>query len=82
MDSNNLPVKCGVGEREGRVVSHLVARRNFGLSHGIGRSGDLCEPQPKAAGSSAAAALTNRLLLDVIRAAGARSAQVGRKRSE
>jgi O-phospho-L-seryl-tRNASec:L-selenocysteinyl-tRNA synthase len=28
---------CGVGEREGRVYSSLVAQRHFGLSHGIGR---------------------------------------------
>ncbi len=45
----------------------MVYRRHFGLSHGIGRSGDLVEPQPKAAGSSAAAALTNALLLDLFR---------------
>ena len=72
MDSNNFPANCGVGEREGRVYSSLVARRCFGLSHGIGRSGDLREPQPKAAGSSILARLTNSLALDLIRAAGVR----------
>lgn len=72
MDSNNFPANCGVGEREGRIFSSLVGRRCFGLSHGIGRSGDLREPQPKAAGSSILARLTNSLALDLIRAAGVR----------
>ena len=42
----------GVGEREGRVFSNLVLRRHYGMSHGIGRSGDVTEPQPKAVGSN------------------------------
>lgn len=29
MDSNNFLGNCGVGEREGRVVSALVARRHY-----------------------------------------------------
>ncbi len=52
MDSNNFFSNVGVGEREGRVYSSLVMERHFGMSHGIGRSGDLIETQPKAAGSS------------------------------
>ncbi|KAI8051035.1 soluble liver antigen/liver pancreas antigen [Syncephalis plumigaleata] len=52
MDSNNFDQSVGVGEREGRVISALVARRHYGFSHGIGRSGDIMEVQPKAAGSS------------------------------
>lgn len=58
---------CGVGEREGRVYSSLVAHRHFGLSHGMGRSGDITEPQPKAVGSSVLVKLTLLLLLDVVR---------------
>jgi O-phospho-L-seryl-tRNASec:L-selenocysteinyl-tRNA synthase len=58
---------CGVGEREGRVFSALVAHRHFGLSHGMGRSGDITEPQPKAAGSTALARLALALALDAIR---------------
>lgn len=58
---------CGVGEREGRVYSSLVAQRHFGFGHGIGRSGDITEPQPKAVGSSVMAQLTLLLLLDAIR---------------
>jgi len=58
---------CGVGEREGRVFSSLVAQRHWGLSHGMGRSGDITEPQPKAAGSSALVKLTLLLTLDALR---------------
>lgn len=58
---------CGVGEREGRVYSSLVAHRHFGLSHGMGRSGDITEPQPKAVGSSVLVKLTLILVLDLVR---------------
>jgi len=51
----------------GLYVIGLVRRRHFGLSHGVGRSGDLREPQPKAAGSSAVGGLVNALLLDLLR---------------
>ena len=63
MDSNNFIGNCGLGEREGRVFSSLVMRRHFNLSHGIGRSGDLQEEQPKAAGSSILYKLTSYLTL-------------------
>ena len=52
MDSNNFSSNVGVGEREGRIYSSIVRRRTFNLAHGIGRSGDIAEVQPKAAGSS------------------------------
>ena len=55
---------CGVGEREGRVYSSLVSNRHYGLSHGMGRSGDITEPQPKAAGSSVMVKLTLLIVLD------------------
>jgi len=57
----------GVGEREGRVYSNLVSQRHWGISHGIGRSGDVTEPQPKAVGSSILAQLTKWLVLDAMR---------------
>lgn len=41
MDSNNFLDNVGVGEREARVASELVARRHYRLAHGIGRSGKL-----------------------------------------
>eukprot|EP00127_Corallochytrium_limacisporum_P005517 Clim_evm34s207 gene=Clim_evmTU34s207 len=62
MDANNFEGVIGVGEREGRVFSQLVARRSYGLIHGIGRSGDITAPQPKAAGSSVLHHLTLDLL--------------------
>ena len=70
MDSNNFPGNVGVGEREGRVYSSLVARRHYGLSHGIGRSGDIAEQQPKAAGSSIIYKLTNAMASHALELAG------------
>lgn len=70
MDSNNFHSNCGVGEREGRVFSQLVSRRHFELAHGIGRSGDLAEVQPKAAGSSLLYTLTNALAHHALQLAG------------
>ncbi|CAH0382722.1 unnamed protein product [Bemisia tabaci] len=67
MDSNNFPGNSGVGEREARFASSLVSRRHYRMGHGIGRSGDIGEVQPKAAGSSLLIKLTNALLLDTIR---------------
>jgi len=58
---------CGVGEREGRIYSQLVSSRHFGMGHGIGRSGDVTEPQPKAVGSTLLAKLTQLLVLDLAR---------------
>lgn len=50
--SNNFPDNVGVGEREARVFSRLVRARHGHFGHGMGRSGDVQEPQPKAAGKS------------------------------
>lgn len=41
MDTNNFVNKVGVGERESRIFSALVQKRNYYMGHGIGRSGDL-----------------------------------------
>ncbi|KII69943.1 O-phosphoseryl-tRNA(Sec) selenium transferase [Thelohanellus kitauei] len=61
LDSNNFLKNCPMGEREGHVFSSIVADKCFGFSHGIGRSGDLFEVQPKAVGSSILYQLTNKL---------------------
>ncbi len=37
MESNNGINHIGIGEREGRIFSNVVKKRNFGLVHGIGR---------------------------------------------
>ncbi|CAG2165325.1 unnamed protein product, partial [Oppiella nova] len=70
MDSNNFVHNYGLGEREARFASQLVSRRHYRLGHGIGRSGDICELQPKAIGSSLLNVLTNSLVLDVIQSVG------------
>lgn len=70
LDSNNFLKNRGVGEREARIASSLVARRNFHFGHGLGRSGDLTEVQPKAAGSSVLYQLTNNLAKDALRTLG------------
>jgi len=58
MDSNNGIKHIGIGEREGRIFSSLVKNRNYNLIHGIGRSGNVNELQPKAIGSSLLVELT------------------------
>ena len=70
MDSNNFAANVGVGEREGRVISPLVRRLSMGLAHGVGRSGDIAAIQPKAAGSSLLAKLSNAMALDALQVAG------------
>lgn len=52
------------------VITGLVSKRHYRLGHGIGRSGDIAEVQPKAAGSSLMNKLTNCMVLDLIRATG------------
>ncbi|XP_064554201.1 O-phosphoseryl-tRNA(Sec) selenium transferase [Drosophila montana] len=73
LDSNNFAHKVGLGEREARIACKLVSRRHYNFGHGIGRSGDLLEAQPKAAGSTLLASLTNALLLDLIQTLGLQS---------
>ncbi|XP_055641604.1 O-phosphoseryl-tRNA(Sec) selenium transferase isoform X2 [Toxorhynchites rutilus septentrionalis] len=73
MDSNNFSKRSGMGEREARIVCELVRKRHYNFAHGIGRSGNLTEAQPKAAGSTIMNNLTNSLLLDLIREIGVRS---------
>ena len=75
MDSNHFSSAVGLGEREGRVFSPLVARRHYGFSHGIGRSGDINAVQPKAAGSSLLLQMTTMLVRDALRCVGLRSVQ-------
>lgn len=62
-----------MGEREARVICPLVKQRHFGFAHGIGRSGDILEVQPKAAGSSLLYKLCNSLLLNFCKEIGLKS---------
>ncbi|KAF0692959.1 Aste57867_16005 [Aphanomyces stellatus] len=75
MDSNNFAHNAGAGEREARVASSIVADRCFHLAHGVGRSGDICAIQPKAAGSSLLVQLTNVLVKDMLHIAGVKNAK-------
>lgn len=68
----------GAGEREGRIYSPLVSQRHCGFGHGIGRSGDVMEAQPKAVGSSALLRLTLRLTLDAVRRGAGLDGSVGK----
>lgn len=70
MDSNNNPDSIGVGEREGRIYSRLVAQRHCGLAHGIGRSGNIAEVQPKAPGSAIIQKLTCKMAKQMTKVAG------------
>ena len=70
MDSNNFESNCGVGEREGRIYSRMVSERHFSLSHGIGRSGNITEVQPKAAGSSIIYKLTTSMAAHALEMSG------------
>ena len=70
----HVSVLLGGGEREGRVLSPLVASRHFGFSHGVGRSGDLTAQQPKAIGSSLCQLLTSALAQHALQLAGLTSA--------
>ena len=66
MDSNNYQGNTGVGEREGRIFSTVVRQKNFGLGHGIGRSGDVNALQPKAIGSSLIVKLSKNMFINVM----------------
>ena len=66
MDSNNYQGNCGVGEREGRIYSEMVRNKNFGLGHGIGRSGDVNALQPKAIGSSLVVQLSRSMTINLM----------------
>ena len=66
MDTNNYPGNVGVGEREARIFSPLVRDRNYGMGHGIGRSGDVNAVQPKAIGSSVMVKLTKHMVINAM----------------
>jgi O-phospho-L-seryl-tRNASec:L-selenocysteinyl-tRNA synthase len=67
MDTDKDPKAARIGEREARVASPLVSELAAGFNHGVGRSGVLVAPQPKAAGGSLMYQITNRLAEDVLK---------------
>lgn len=71
MDSDKDSKAARIGEREGRVASPLVSKLAFGFHHGVGRTGDLVGPQPKAAGETLLYFLANKLATDALKRFGA-----------
>ncbi len=70
LDTDKDPEAARVGEREARVASPFINRLSAGFNHGVGRSGELAAPQPKAPGSSLMQQVTNSVALDAIRKLG------------
>lgn len=71
MDSDKDVKGIRIGEREARVASPLILELAHGFCHGIGRSGSISSPQPKAGGSSLLYYFTNKLTLDMLQRMGA-----------
>ena len=71
MDSDKDSKAVFLGEREGRVASPAVSKLASGFHHGVGRSGDLTEAQPKAAGASLMYYFANKLATDALKRFGA-----------
>ncbi|MHA1933935.1 MAG: O-phosphoseryl-tRNA(Sec) selenium transferase [Candidatus Thorarchaeota archaeon] len=70
MDSDKDPEAARVGEREGRIASPIVGTLAAQFNHGIGRSGHLTAPQPKAVGASYLQQIANQVAVDAIRSLG------------
>jgi O-phospho-L-seryl-tRNASec:L-selenocysteinyl-tRNA synthase len=70
LDTDKDPEAARVGEREARIASPYIGRLSAGFNHGIGRSGQLTSPQPKAPGASLMQQVANNVALDAIRKLG------------
>ena len=77
MDTDKDPKAARVGEREGRIATPLLNELSGGFNHGIGRSGHVTAPQPKAPGASLMQQVTNSVALDAIRKLGLRNVKAG-----
>ena len=77
MDTDKDPGAVRVGEREARVFSSYVEGLAAGFNHGVGRSGQLNSPQPKAVGASIMQQLANSVALDAIRKLGLSNCRAG-----
>ncbi|MFX1327386.1 MAG: O-phosphoseryl-tRNA(Sec) selenium transferase [Promethearchaeota archaeon] len=67
MDTDKDINAARVGEREARIASKLHLKTSAGFCHGVGRSGFLTAPQPKAPGASIMYKLSNYLARDILR---------------
>ncbi|TFG08452.1 MAG: O-phosphoseryl-tRNA(Sec) selenium transferase [Promethearchaeota archaeon] len=61
MDTDKDSEAAQVGEREARIASKLHLKTSAGFCHGVGRSGFLTAPQPKAPGGSVMYEISNYL---------------------
>ena len=61
MDTDKDGGAARVGEREARIASKIQLKTSGGFCHGVGRSGFLTAPQPKAPGASIMYELSNYL---------------------
>ncbi|MHA1943950.1 MAG: O-phosphoseryl-tRNA(Sec) selenium transferase [Candidatus Thorarchaeota archaeon] len=77
LDTDKDPEAARVGEREARVASPFIARLSTGFNHGVGRSGKLAAPQPKAPGASLMQQVANNVALDAIRKLGLSNMKAG-----
>jgi len=67
MDTDKDDKASRVGEREARIASSLQLKTSAGFCHGVGRSGFLTAPQPKAPGASIMYELSNYLALNFLK---------------
>ncbi|MFX1480259.1 MAG: O-phosphoseryl-tRNA(Sec) selenium transferase [Promethearchaeota archaeon] len=67
MDTDKDSNAARVGEREARIASKLHLKTSAGFCHGVGRSGFLTAPQPKAPGGSIMYEISNYLARDILR---------------
>ena len=67
MDTDKDSDAARVGEREARIASKLHLKTSAGFCHGVGRSGFLTAPQPKAPGGSIMYEISNYLARDILR---------------
>ncbi|MFW9945900.1 MAG: O-phosphoseryl-tRNA(Sec) selenium transferase [Candidatus Odinarchaeota archaeon] len=67
MDTDKDYKAARVGEREARVASKIHLKTSSGFCHGVGRSGFLTAPQPKAPGGTIMYEITNYLAKNFLR---------------
>ncbi|MFX0145549.1 MAG: O-phosphoseryl-tRNA(Sec) selenium transferase, partial [Candidatus Hodarchaeota archaeon] len=67
MDTDKDDNAARVGEREARIASKLQLKTSAGFCHGVGRSGFLTAPQPKAPGGSIMYEISNYLARSILR---------------
>jgi O-phospho-L-seryl-tRNASec:L-selenocysteinyl-tRNA synthase len=67
MDTDKDDQAARVGEREARIASKLQLKTSAGFCHGVGRSGFLTSPQPKAPGGSIMYEISNYLAQNILK---------------